>query len=230
VNTQQSKAIVLTRINYGESDRIITVLTPDHGKMRLIAKGVRKVKSKLAGGIELFSVFDASFITGRGEIGTLVSARLVVFYSNILKDIERVQLGYEILKTVNKNTEDNAEDDYFYLISILFRQLDNLDVSISVIRAWYHAQLLSLSGHGPNLSTDDKGNDLDASLKYLFNIDRMCFTPSIKGRFNQRHIKYLRLLFSDLRDQKIFGVVDAETINNELRPTLQAMFNSYLSL
>jgi len=39
----------LSRTDYGEADRILTVLTPDYGKLRLLAKGVRKVKSKLGG-------------------------------------------------------------------------------------------------------------------------------------------------------------------------------------
>jgi len=50
--------LVLSRTDFGEADRIITVLTPDHGKLRLMAKGVRRMKSKLAGGIDLFTVSD----------------------------------------------------------------------------------------------------------------------------------------------------------------------------
>jgi DNA repair protein RecO (recombination protein O) len=68
----KTNGIILARTNYGEADRIITFLTPDHGKVKVIAKAVRKSKSKLAGGIELFSISQISFIIGRGEINTLV--------------------------------------------------------------------------------------------------------------------------------------------------------------
>ena len=74
MNKQTTKAIVLSRVDYGDSDRIITILTPEYGKLSLMAKGVRKINSKLAGGIELFSVFDAGFVMGRGEIGRLTSS------------------------------------------------------------------------------------------------------------------------------------------------------------
>ncbi|HEX2615498.1 MAG TPA: DNA repair protein RecO, partial [Nitrososphaera sp.] len=57
----RSDALVISRTNFGEADRILTFLTPNHGKVRGIAKGVRKPKSKLAGGIELFSVCDLLF-------------------------------------------------------------------------------------------------------------------------------------------------------------------------
>ena len=53
-----TKAIVLSRVNYGEADRIMQVLTPDSGKIGVIAKSVRREKSKLAGGIELLAVCD----------------------------------------------------------------------------------------------------------------------------------------------------------------------------
>ena len=58
MNRISTRSIILTRINYAEADRIITFLTPSNGKVRAIAKGVRKAKSKLAGGIELFSISD----------------------------------------------------------------------------------------------------------------------------------------------------------------------------
>jgi DNA repair protein RecO (recombination protein O) len=48
---KNTQGVVLTRINYAEADRILTVLTEDFGKVSLIAKGTRKEKSKLAGGI-----------------------------------------------------------------------------------------------------------------------------------------------------------------------------------
>jgi DNA repair protein RecO (recombination protein O) len=81
VKSLQTKAIVLSRTDYGEADRILTFLTPHEGKLRLMARGVRKAKSKVAGGIELFSTSDISFLRGRGEIGTLISARLRKYYS-----------------------------------------------------------------------------------------------------------------------------------------------------
>ena len=55
----RTQAIILRRTNYGESDRILTLLTPE-GKFSVLARGARKEKSRLAGGIELFSVSDVT--------------------------------------------------------------------------------------------------------------------------------------------------------------------------
>jgi hypothetical protein len=105
MNQLTTQGIILGRTDYGEADRILTMLTPDHGKLRLMAKGVRRVRSKLAGGIELFSVSDVTYIKGRGDIGTLISTRLVRYYKYIVSDINRTMLGYDLIKLLNKVTE-----------------------------------------------------------------------------------------------------------------------------
>src|SRR3954464_8224693 len=123
-----TKGIVLSRTDYGEADRILTLLTPEQGKLRLMARGVRRAKSKLAGGIELFSVSDITHIKGRGEIGTLISARLVKYYSTIVRDIDRVQLGYELIKLIHRATEDEPEAEYFDLLQTAFAALDTPEI------------------------------------------------------------------------------------------------------
>ena len=85
MKTISTRAIVLRRTNYGEADRILHLLTPE-GRRSVMARGVRKEKSKLAGGIELFAVTDVVLGEGRGELGILTSARLVHFYRHIIED------------------------------------------------------------------------------------------------------------------------------------------------
>src|SRR5580765_2280386 len=102
MNQVATQGIILTRTDYAEADRIITFLTPDHGKLKAIAKGVRKAGAKLAGAVELFGISDISFVIGRGEISTLTSARLIRNYGNIVKDINRTTAAYEFLKIINK--------------------------------------------------------------------------------------------------------------------------------
>ena len=71
-------AIVLRRTNYGEADRILTILTPEHGQQAVIARSVRKEKSKLAGGIELFAVCELGLVrssTNTDGMWTLTSSR-----------------------------------------------------------------------------------------------------------------------------------------------------------
>lgn len=231
MKTEQTKAIVLSRINYGESDRIITVLTLDFGKLRLIVKGARKVKSKMAGGIELFSTIEISFIKGKGEIDTLVSARLENHYGKIINDIKRVQLAYDILRSINRHTEDNYDEVYYSLLNVSLTLLDDNNINGDLIKLWFDAQLLSISGHIPNLITDESGQLLDQTKNYFFDHQKMCFSENENGKFNKNHIKFMRLIFEDeIIKPKVFNVVNSDSIQKQVKPLVDAMFKEYISL
>jgi DNA repair protein RecO (recombination protein O) len=224
----QTTGIVLSRTDFGEADRIVTVLTPDHGKLRLMARGVRKAKSKLAGGIELFSVSDITFIEGRGEIGTLISSRLKRHYGQIVKQLERVQLGYDLIKTLNKATEDHPEQEYFKLLDQTFKALDNAEINLELIRAWFEAQLLKLAGHTPNLQTDTSGQKLSAEQTYNFDYDAMAFTPG--KTFRAEHIKTLRLLFSENPPKNLNQVDGIEVALPKTAPLVNSMLKTHIML
>lgn len=219
-------AIILNRTDYGEADRILTMLTPEYGKLRLLAKGVRRVKSKLAGGIELFSVSTITFIQGRSELGTLVSTRLQKYYGHIVQDLDRTMLGYELIKQLNKITEDQAEADYFELLQLAFAALDDAAIPLPLIQFWFQAQLLALGGHAPNLQTDAAGEKLQAGSKYDFSFDSMGFTPHASGRFNADHIKFLRLSFAGNLPQVLAKVQGSAGLVAAVAPLARTMLQS----
>ncbi len=228
MNGLQTKGIILSRTDFGEADRIITVLTPDYGKLRLMAKGVRKPKSKLAGGIELFSVSDLSFIRGRGEIGTLISSRLDKNYGQIIKDIERVQLGYELIKLVNKATEDEPEPEYFGTLQHTLEALNDKAIDQTLIRTWFSAQLLKMAGHSPNLKTTVNGQKLSEETTYAFDFEAMAFIPQEKAPFTANHIKTLRLLFSTHTPEDIHKVQNISKLITDTSPLIRTMLTSYI--
>jgi DNA repair protein RecO len=227
MNQIVTKGIVLTRTNFGEADRILTVLTPDNGKVRLMAKGVRKIRSKLAGGIELFSISNITFIPGKGDIGTLVSSRLITHFGTIVQDIDRTMFGYDILKTINKVTEDNTGPEYFDLLGEALAGVDNKDVSIGIINFWLYMQLLKLAGHSPNLKTDSVHNKLQADKNYNFNIEDMTFSESEQGRYSAQHIKLLRLGIGLESPQPLLQVRDIQNVlpaGEQLAKTMLVQF------
>jgi DNA repair protein RecO (recombination protein O) len=225
-----TSGIVLTRTNFGEAARILTVLTPDYGKRHLMAKGVRRVRSKLAGGIELFSVSNITFIPGRGDIDTLISTRLIRHYGNIVSNIQRVQLGYELIKLLNRVTEDNLGGEYFILLDEAFRALDDAAINDSLVRTWFYAQLLRASGHSPNLRTASSGGALDIDQKFSFNIESMAFMPQADGEFTADHIKFLRLIFSDNRPAALQKIRNISQLLTVCAPIVQTMLNTYVQV
>lgn len=223
-----SRAIVLSRINYGEADRILTVLTPDFGKLRLIAKGVRKSKSKLAGGVELFSVSQLTFIRGRSDIGTLMSSRLESHYGSIAQNLENAQLGYGLLKLTDKNTEDHAEPGYFELLNASLAALNSANPPQELVELYFKANLLNLAGHKPNLVTDVAGAPLEAGQKYGFDASAASFSPSSNGQYDTDIIKFLRLVFSGNSVAALARVSGATALAAASQSLVTAMFQYYL--
>ena len=226
----QTLGIVLSRTDYGEADKIVNILTPEQGKIALMARGVRRPKSKLAGGIELFSVSDISYVRGKGQIGTLISVRLKQHFGNIVQDIERVQLGYDIIKSLNKATEDQPEPEYFAILQQAFSALDDPSIDKNLIQIWYSAQLLRQAGHTPNLSTTTEGSKLEQGQKYNFDYDNVSFIDNEAGKYKTDDIKFLRLLFSGNQPKILSKVANCDDLTKSTQTLVQTMLQTYIRL
>ncbi len=223
-----STAIILHRTDYGEADRILTVLTPDFGKLSVLAKGVRRVKSKLAGGIELFSVSQITFIKGRGSLDSLVSTRLLRHYGHIVKDLERTMAGYELIKQLDRATEDEPESEYFELLQQAFEALDDAYIPLPLIQLWFSMQLLRIGGHVPNLQHTTGGHKLDQDKTYNFSFEDMAFVPTPRGQFGANHIKFLRLGFAGHPPKALHKIQNIHALIEICMPLVATMRNSYI--
>ncbi len=188
-----TKAIVLSRVNYGEADRIMQVLTPDNGKLGVIAKGVRREKSKLAGGIELLAICDLVLHQGKGELAIVTSARLDIFFAHILEDYDRLQFAYYVLKDVSKAAEILSEPAFYELTRTALASLDDLTIDRRIVELWYRLQMAILLGVGINLSTDENGMKLVEDTMYRYDVDENSFVYDERGQFTSDHIKFLRV-------------------------------------
>jgi DNA repair protein RecO (recombination protein O) len=193
MNQIVTTGIVLRRINYGESDRIITFITPDKGKVSLIAKGTRKPKSKLAGSIELFGESQVTYIIGKGEISNLISARLIRNYGNIVKDLSRTNIGYLIIQIINKNLEFASGGEFYNLVKESFIGLNDVLLDQRILKIWFGLNFLDIMGHLPRLSVSTIDEDITS---YDFFIDAMEFRENSEGSYSQNEIKFLRLVLN----------------------------------
>lgn len=229
MNAIVTTGIVLSRTDYQEADRILTILTPDQGKIRVIAKGVRKVKSKLAGGIELFSVSHISFIPGKKDLGTLISTRLETHFGKIALNLDRTMLAYDVLKLFNRLTEDNPEPEYFQLLAAVLDEL-NSSTDSDLIHCWLYLRLLELSGHRPNLLTDTNGQKLTADQRYSFDFEAMTFSPQPKGAYTADIIKFLRLALAVSAAHDLAKIQGREAVLPASLLLTRTMLSQYVNL
>lgn len=221
MNHSQTKAIILRRINFGEADRIITVVTNDHGKLSLLAKGVRRSKSKLAGGLELFSVSDIGFIDGKSDLKTITTTRLIKHYRKITESIQHTMCAYEFIKMVDTFTQHSCDGDYFDLLENALESLETHHEHIDVVQLWFMDQLLKLSGTSINVENQVGGKKFEEGEMYQFSFDDMAFFAHPSGVFEPKHIKFLRLLSKVSRPENLLHVSGARELAGQLKPTLE---------
>ena len=193
MKSERTRAVVLRRTNYGEADRIVQFLTPI-GRRSVIARGVRREKSKLAGGIELFAVSDIVIGQGKGDLGVLTGARLVHFYRHIIEDYDRMQFGYEALKLVSRASEMVDEPEWFEVISQVIAALDVASIDIRLIQTWFYIRYAELLGHGLGLQYDVDVALLLVDMQYRYDVGEKGLRQATGGEITAQHITLLRLI------------------------------------
>lgn len=199
LNNMQNKDIktmgyVLRRTNYAEADRILNLITPQ-GKILAIAKGVRKEKSKLAGGIEMFTLSNYNIHLGRGEFGVITSAKMQKYHGNIIKNFTKMELAAMMLKKLSRAAENSDNSEYFEIINQCLTSLDMCD-NDGLTESWFLMRLGKAAGEEINLYRDADGEKLNPELRYFWNTGENSFMIHDNGDFGANEIKMLRLLLT----------------------------------
>jgi DNA repair protein RecO (recombination protein O) len=193
---ERTSAVVLRRTNYGEADRIIQLLTPN-GRRSVMAKGVRKERSKLAGGIELLSESDIVIrYSEKGSLGILGSARMKKFFGEILHDYDRMTFAYEVLGLVAKASEQVDEPQWYDLTTEVLEGLNAPNVPLSLIKAWFYLHYAGLVGYELSVWRDVAGEEIEEAARYRYDVGERGLRKMENGEITSNHIRLLRLLSS----------------------------------
>jgi len=150
----RTQSFILKKIDRGEVDRIFTIYTKDFGKLELLAKAERKIKSKLRGGLELFYLSEIEFIQGKTH-KTLTDAILIDKFKNLRRDLKRLAIAYKISEVLDNLVKDQEPDEKIWqLLNEVFSKLNSLEIKNSKLEILYHYflwNLLSILGYQPEL-------------------------------------------------------------------------------
>ena len=149
-----TNAIVLKRRNYSESDRILTILTADQGKFDVLAKGVRKTKSRKRGHIELFTHLQAHIIETKW-IPLLTQANsLNQFHlhpqQNYQEQSTKLHSAYHLAEITDRllPESDPQPEIYDYLLKS-FHYIQNSNPDLPKLHKSYKLKILQQLGYWP---------------------------------------------------------------------------------
>ncbi len=145
----RDEGVVLGTIKLGEADRIITLFTRAHGKVRAVAKGIRKTKSRFGGRLEPFTRADLLIYRGR-NLDTITSVDIVTSFDAVRSDYERYTRACAMAELVDKITPER--ECLFSVYTLLLAGLESLAAGqTGTAVPAFAIKLLSISGYHPQL-------------------------------------------------------------------------------
>lgn len=127
-DTFNTRVIILNRRDFREYDSLITVYSREEGKLDLIVRGGKRIKSKLSSHCEPLTLSRLMIIRGR-EMNYVGSSVGDIFYSSIKNDLNKMLLANEMVGLVNRATREGEVDGQREVFALLEEYLNNLNKS-----------------------------------------------------------------------------------------------------
>jgi DNA repair protein RecO (recombination protein O) len=151
----RTPAVILKRMDLGEADRIVTFYSRDVGKIRAVARGVRRTTSRSAGHLEPFTLSDVMFAVGR-ELDVISQADTLEAFRAVREDLVLTTHAYYLAEMVDVLTEDRMENRAVF--DVLVDGLRDLESAVStedaearLVLIVFHMRLLEALGYRPEL-------------------------------------------------------------------------------
>jgi DNA repair protein RecO (recombination protein O) len=173
-------AIVLSRFELGEADRVLTLLTPDHGKVRAIARGIRRPTSRLGGSLEPFAELRVALAHGRTfEVITQVSVGHA--WLRLRDSLESAATAWYLAELADRSSEEGSPAEPLYLLLRRGYELLEAGMAPDRVARWYEMHLADELGVRPEV---DRCTECDRMLEPT---DTFRWVPVLGGVLCHRH-------------------------------------------
>lgn len=147
----RADAVVIRHSDFGEADRLLTLYTREHGKMRAIAKGARKIASRKAGHLEPFTRVKLQLAKGR-DLFIVTQAETIDAYPSLREDLTLTGYASYVLELLDRFVpeEEATSPSLFRLLTETLSRLASESIPWLTVRS-YEMRLLDLLGFRPKL-------------------------------------------------------------------------------
>lgn len=150
IGLYRDNAVVLRTWKLGESDRIVSLMTQGSGKVRCVAKGARKTKSRFGSRVEPTNHLEVQLYRGKGELHTLTQVESIDRFPTLRGDLELFARASSLLESVEFVAQDHEPNESLY--TMLVRALHTVSSSEShLVVAGFFLKLLAQEGLSPSL-------------------------------------------------------------------------------
>jgi DNA repair protein RecO (recombination protein O) len=148
----RDKGVVLRSYRLGEADRIVVFLTERHGKVRAVAKGVRRTNSKFGARLEPLTHVDLLLWQGRSDLDIVNQVEVLNAYRAVREDLTKLPPGLALLEVAEQLAQERHPDPRLYsMLTGALRALSNPDADPTLLAPSFFLKALVLEGAGPVL-------------------------------------------------------------------------------
>lgn len=148
----RDQGVVLRTYRLGEADRIVVLLTEHHGKVRAVAKGVRRTASKFGARLEPLSHVALLLWQGRGELDVVNQVEVVDHFRTVREDLDRVTRGLSLLEVADQLAQERHPDPALYSMLVgALRALADTGRDPALVAPAFFMKALVIEGAGPVL-------------------------------------------------------------------------------
>lgn len=144
--------IIIAESNSGDSDKMLTMLTPNFGKISCTAKGARRTKSQLLSATQIFTFGEYMLFKG-GDTYTVNSCETIEMFYNLRTDLDKLTYASYITKIINDVTTENQNS--FHILKLYLNTLyaiSETDKDLDFIISVFRMRLMKIIGFAPNIS------------------------------------------------------------------------------
>lgn len=142
------EGIVIKRINLGEADRLLTLFSKKQGKIKVLAKGIRKVASRRAPHLEIFSQVNVSL--HQGKFPFVNEAQLIYGFPQVRKNLRKIMIAYHLCEIIDKllpEKEQNEELYRLFIDALLFIEKEKSSTKLRQTVRFFVNNLLTKLGY-----------------------------------------------------------------------------------
>lgn len=226
----RSPGFVIAKNDLREADQLFSFFSRDFGKVEILGRAIRKIKSKLRAGVDLIYFSELEFIQGKAY-KTLTDSSVIEKFKNIRGDLDKLEIAHRICETANILIRGQERDDDIYnLFDNTFKRLNDETINQELMYHHFFWNFVSILGYQMDLydcplcqnkltpeSLFFKPEEGGIVCQKCFNLEKPSFAKASEGKIYPEAVKIVRFLTENNweRISKLkFESKDLESLNN----------------
>ncbi len=227
----KAEGVVIKTMDYGETNKIITLFTKQYGKVSILVKGAKKPKSRFHSLVQMFSHGEYIFFLGK-EMGTLNHGEVEQRFTDMIEDIEKTAYAAYMVELLDKMTESKVPQPHLFNQLLSSLEQINAGKDAEMIAMMFEAKLLQETGYRPQLQSCVICGNTDHLHSFSVRHGGMICNKHDEEQAVSLQAGTIKILtvFQQIDIHRLGNINIKESTKSQLRVIMRAFFDEYIGI